>query len=67
MAFLLVVVPAEVEVEQYQSGCQGKPLHGVTQVFFRAHGNDRPVQAIGRRAGFQAQLMGEAFAIELLP
>ena len=43
------------------------PEHGVTQVFFRAHGNDRPVQAIGRRAGFQAQLMGEAIAIELLP
>ncbi|MNN71492.1 hypothetical protein D3C81_1874350 [compost metagenome] len=67
MAFLLVVVPAEIEVKQNQCTRQGKPLHGVAQVFFRAHGDNRPVQAIGRRAGLQAQLMGKASTAQRRP
>ncbi|MNC39853.1 hypothetical protein D3C75_885330 [compost metagenome] len=67
MVFLLCVVPAEIEIKTEQDDRHGEPLHGISDVFFRAHGDYGPVGLIGGGAGFGPQLVGKAFAIQCCP
>src|SRR5690606_28135798 len=67
MTTLPCVVYSEIDEQTDQRGGQGEPLHCVAQMLARAHGHDRPVDAVAGRPRLQARLEGQAATPELLP